>query len=122
MTCSRSRIGGGVGEPRPAPVGTQVGGGDGPAGAEAVQAGTLAVLQLEQLEQPRGLAGGGHHAQLAAGVGQQQPGGGDVKQLGAAVGQHLQEVDDVEVGDHGIGQLDEGLRQQLPVHPLTHHP
>jgi hypothetical protein len=39
---------GGGGEPGPAlRIGRQVGGGDGPASAEAVQAGTLVVLQLK---------------------------------------------------------------------------
>jgi hypothetical protein len=33
---------------------------------EAVQAGSLGVLQLEDLHQPRGLGRGGHHPQLAA--------------------------------------------------------
>jgi hypothetical protein len=83
---------------------------------EAVQAGTLVVLQLEQLQQPGGLAGGGDHAKLPARVSQQQPGGGDVEQLHAAVGQHVQEVDHVEAGDHGVGQLNECFRQQLSVH------
>ncbi len=110
---------GGGGEPGPALVGAQVGGCHGLAGPEAVQAGSLVALQLEQLEQPGGLAGGGHHAQFPARVGQQQPGGGNVQQLDAAAGQHMQEVDDVEIGDHGVGQLDESLRQQLSVHLLT---
>ena len=103
---------GGGREPRPAlRRGGQVLGVDGLAGPEAVQAGTLVALYLEQLKQPGGFAGGGHHAQLTARVSQQQPGGGDVQQLHAAVGQHVQEVDHVEVGDHGVGQLDERLRQ-----------
>jgi hypothetical protein len=51
---------------------------DGLARPEAFQAGTLVVLDLEQLQQPGGFAGGGHDAQLTARVGQQQPGGGDV--------------------------------------------
>ena len=130
MTWSRSRIGRACtaekpacpacgGELGPALVGAQVGARHGLAGPEAVQAGSLVALQLEQLEQPGGLAGGGHHAQFPARVGQQQPGGGDVEQLDAAAGQHVQEVDDVEIGDHGVGKLDKGLRQQLSVHPLT---
>ena len=111
---------GGGREPRPAlRRGGQVRGGDGLAGPVAVQAGTLIVLQLEQLKQPGGFAGGSHHAQLTARISQQQPGGGDVQQLHAAVGQHVQEVDHVEAGDHGVGQLDERLRQQLSVHPRS---
>ena len=112
-------LSGGGGELGPALVSTQVGGCDGVPGAEAVQAGPLVALQLEQLKQPGGLAGGGHHTQFSARIGQQQPGGGNVQQLGAAGGQHVQEVDDVEVGDHGVGKLDKGLRQQLSVHLLT---
>ena len=73
---------GGGREPRPAPgFGGQVSRGDGLAGLKAVQARTLVVLQLEQLQQPDGFAGGGHHPQRPARVGQQQPGGGDVQQL-----------------------------------------
>jgi hypothetical protein len=109
---------GGGREPRPAPRGGgQVRGVDGLAGPEAVQAGTLVVLYLEQLKHPGGFAGGGYYAQLAARVSQQQPGGGGIQQLHAAVGQHVQEVDDVEAGDHGVGQLNERLRQQFSVHP-----
>jgi hypothetical protein len=65
-------------------------------------------VYLEQLKQPGGFAGGGHHAQRTGGISQQ---------LHAAVGQHVQEVDHVEAGDHCVGQLDERLRQQLSVHP-----
>jgi len=90
------------------PVSAQLGDCYGLAGSEAVQARALVALQLEQLKQPGGLARGGHHAQFPARVGQQQPGGGDVKQLNAALGQHVQEVNDVEIGDHGVGKLDKG--------------
>jgi len=76
-------------------------------------------LQLEQLQQPGGLAGGGDHAQLAARLRQQQPGGGDVQQLDAAAGQHVQEIDHVEPGDHRVGQLNKCLREQLSVHPRS---
>ena len=58
----------------------------------------------------------GKCSKLPARVSQQQPGGGDVKQLHATVGQHVQEVDHVEAGDHGVGQLNERFRQQLSVH------
>jgi hypothetical protein len=101
-------VAGGGGEPGPAVcLGGEIGDGDGPAGPEAVQAGSLVVLQLEQFQQPGRLAGRGDDAQLAARVGQQQPGGGDVQQLDAAAGQHMHKVDHVEPGDHGVGQLDE---------------
>jgi hypothetical protein len=43
-----------------------------------------------------------------------------VQQLHAAIGEQVQEVDDVEAGDHGVGQLDERSRQQLLVHPAHH--
>jgi hypothetical protein len=101
-------VAGGCGEPWPVTrLGGEIGSGDGLAGPEAVQAGPLVALQLEQLEQPGGLAGGGHHAQFTARVGQQQPGRGDVQQLDAAAGQRVQEVHHVEPGDHGVGKLDE---------------
>jgi hypothetical protein len=103
-------VAGGGGKPGPAPcLGGEVGNGDGLAGPEAVQAGSLVALQLEQLEQPGGCAGGGDDTQVTARAGQQQPGRGDVQQLDAAAGQHVQEVDHVEPGDHGVGQLDERL-------------
>jgi hypothetical protein len=76
-------------------------------------------LQLEQLQQPGSFAGGSHHAQLTSRIRQQQPGGGDVQQLDAAVGQHVQEVDHVEAGDQGVGQLDERRRQYLSVYPRS---
>jgi hypothetical protein len=69
--------------------GGQVRGGDGLAGPETVQAGTLVVLYLEQLK---------------------QPGGGDVQQLHAAVGQHVQEVDHVEPCPARIHDRDGELR------------
>jgi hypothetical protein len=110
-------LAGGRREPRPPRRrGSQVRGGDGPAGPEAVQARTLVVLYLEQLKQPGGLARGSHQAQLTARVSQQQSGSGDVQQLHAAVGQHVQEVDHVEPGHQRVSQLDERLRQQLSVH------
>ena len=49
------------------------------AAPEAVQARTLVVLQLEQLEQPGRFARSGHHPQLTARVGEQQSGRGHVK-------------------------------------------
>ena len=109
--------GGGLGEPGP-PRGRagQVGSGDGPAGTEALQAGPFVVLQLEQLQQPGFLAGGRRDPQLAARVGQHDPGRGRGQQGDAAVGEHVQEVDDVEVGDHRVGQLDEGVGKQVGVH------
>ena len=61
-------------EPRPARCRRgQVRGLDGLADPEAVQARTLIVLQLEQLKQPGGLVGGGHHAQLTTRVSSSSP-------------------------------------------------
>ena len=58
------------------------------AGAVAVEAGAFLGLQLEQLQHAHGLAGRGHHPQVAVGRGQHEPGGADVEHLDAAVGQH----------------------------------
>ena len=93
--------------------------GDGLAGAEAVQAWSLVVLQLEQLDQLGCLAGGRRDAQLAARVGEHHAGRGRGEQADAAVGEHVQEVDDVEVGHHGVGQVDESVGQQIGVHLVT---
>jgi len=107
-------------EPRPARRRRgQVRGLDRLAGPEAVQARTFVVLQLEQLEQPGRLAGGGHHAQLTARVSQQQPRRGHVQQLHTAVGQHMHEVNHVKPGHHRVRQLNERLRQQLRIHPRS---
>ena len=76
-------------------------------------------MQLEQLQHPHRLGGGGHQAQLTAWVGQQHSGGRGIQQLHAAPGEQMEEVDHVEVGDHGVSQLDEGIGQLFPVHPLT---
>jgi hypothetical protein len=84
----------------------------------AVQARTLVVLQLEQLEQADLFAGRRHHSQLASGIGEEDAGGVDVEQLDAAVGQHREQVDDVELSDEGVGELDERLRYELL--PPTH--
>jgi hypothetical protein len=85
--------------------------GDGLAGAEAVQAWSLAILDLEQLNQLGCLAGCRRYAQLAARVSEHDPGGGCGEQPDAAVGEHVQEVHDVEIGDHGVCQVDEGAGQ-----------
>jgi len=72
--------------------------------------------QLAQLQQPGLLAGGRRQPQLAARVGQHDPGRGRGQEGDAAVGEQVQEVDDVEVGDHRVGQLYEGVGEQLGVH------
>ena len=107
------------GEPRPSlRFGAQVGSADRLACPEAVQTGTLVVLQLEQFEQPDRFAGGGHHPKLPARVGEEQPCRRHVEQLDAAISQHVQEVDHVEISHHRVGQLDERFRKQLSVHPV----
>jgi hypothetical protein len=110
----------GGGEPGPAVrLGGQVGCRDGLTGPRAVQAPALIVLQLEQLQRPCRLAGGSHHPQLTERISKQQPGDRNVQKLLAAVSWHVQEVDHVEPGDHGVGQLDERRVQQLSVPPRS---
>ena len=46
-------------------------------------------------------------------IGEQEPRGREVEQVDAAPGEHGQEVDDVEVGDEGVGDVDEGPRQEV---------
>ena len=104
-------------EPRPSLIWPfEVGRRDGQAGVEAVQAGALVVLDLEQFEQSGDLAGGRHGTQLAVRAGEQDTGGGRGQQPDTAIGEHLQEVDDVEVGDHGVRQVHKGPGEQFSVH------
>jgi hypothetical protein len=77
---------------------------------EAVHAGPLVGLQLEQLQQPGPLGGGGDHLQRAVLVGQQQPGGRDAQQLDTSLGERVQKVDHVELVHQGVGHLDEHVR------------
>ena len=130
MTSVRSRIGRACTAAKPTsaaaavnrgqrPAAAQVGHRHRLAGAEAVHAGALVGLQLEQLQQPGPFRGGGHHLQRALLVGQQQPGRGDAQQLDAPLGQHVQEVDHVEVVDERVGHLDEHVGQ-LDLGHLTH--
>jgi hypothetical protein len=81
--------------------------------AVALKAWPLLVLGLQQVQRVGALAGGGHHSQHAGGVGKQQPRLGAVQQLHAALRQTVQELDHVEVLDHRVGQLDEGLHNPL---------
>ena len=108
----------GPGEDRP-PVrgGGEVDVGDDLAGGEAVQARPLLLLQLEELQQARGLVGVRDQSQVAALVVEHQPRGVGVDQLDAALGEGLQQVHHVELLDQGVGQFDEDLGQAL----LTHH-
>lgn len=82
-------------------------------GAEALQTRAFVVLQFVEFEEAGFLGGGGHHLQLAAVVGEHDPGGGGAEQFDAAGGQGVQEVDDVEVGDQGVGQFHEGGGDEL---------
>lgn len=50
------------------------------------------------------------------GVGEQHPGGGGGQEPDAAVGEYVQEVDDVEVSDHGVRQVHESAGKQFGVH------
>jgi hypothetical protein len=103
-----------LGEDRP--PGAGIGEGDvddRPAAGEAVQAGALLALQLEQFEQPGGLVGVGDHVQVPALVVEHQAGRVGADEFDAALRQHLQVVDDVERIAQGVGQLDEDLRQAL---------
>ena len=90
---------------------------DGLSLAVAVEAGPLVVLQLEQLQQAEVLGGRRHQLQVSPLVGQHQTGCVDAEQLDAGAGQRVQEVDDVEVRDQGVGQLQEDADQSL----LGHH-
>jgi len=90
----------------------QVGCCDRPVGTEAVQAGSLVVLQLEQFHHPGPLGGGRGHLKVAALVGQKQSGRVHPQQLDALDGQLMEHVDDVVVGDEGVCQGDECLGQR----------
>ena len=83
------------------------------AGEEAVEAGTLGVLDLEQLDHLRRLGRRGHQPQGAARVGEQYAGRRRVEQLHAALRDAHQQLDDVEVVDQVVGQLDEGASEPL---------
>jgi hypothetical protein len=80
---------------------------DDSAGAEAVQAGSLVVLHLEQLEQLYLLVRRADDAQMAVAVGEEDPGGGSVEELDTSRRQRGEHVDDVEVADEGVDDLDE---------------
>jgi hypothetical protein len=74
---------------------------------KGLQARSLFVLQLEQLEQACLLGGRRHHSQVAVCVGEQDPDGVSVDEFDASVGQHRQQVDDVEVGHESVRKLEE---------------
>jgi hypothetical protein len=78
-------------------------------GPHAVQAGALGEPQLGQLELPARVVGGGHEPQLAAVVGQHDAHGIGPAHQGRVLAQRRHEVDDVEVGDEGVGHVDEQI-------------
>jgi hypothetical protein len=82
---------------------------DGLAGAVAVQAGAFLGLDLEELQDAHGVAGGGHDPQVAFWRDEHEPGCSDIEHVDASVGEHREELDDVEVGHERVGQLHEGL-------------
>ena len=85
-------LGGGGREPwPPCPRLSQVTGGDGVAAAEAIQARSLVVLDLEQLGHAGRLAGRRRDPQLAARIGEHDPGRGRGRQGDAAVGDMCRE-------------------------------
>ena len=91
---------GGGGERRPPPgPGLQVLVADTLAGPEGIQARAFLGLQLEQLQQPHRLTGGGHQPQAARRRSQHHPGGGDAEQADAPARQPGQQVHDVVVLD-----------------------
>src|SRR6516164_11008610 len=83
---------------------------DGLSSAVAVQARTLGILQLKQLEHPCLLAGCCDDIEATMVVSQQQPDRLDPKGLPGAHGHQVQKFDHVKVGDKRIGQFDKGIR------------
>ena len=93
----------------------QVGLGDLRAGAVAVEARALLVLDLEELEDPRALVGGAHVVQATVEVREHQARRSRTGHLRRMASDAVQEVDDVEVGHQGVGHLDEDVRQPFDV-------
>jgi hypothetical protein len=89
----------------------QVDVGAGGAGAVALDARALVVLEREELQQAGVLVRGGDDLQFAVRVHEQDAGRRHVEQLDAARGQPVQQVDDVEVLDQGVRDLHEDLGQ-----------
>ena len=128
MTRSRSRIGKAWTEAMPAAIARGANDGqrsaasgevrddDRRAGAVAVEAGALVVLDLEQLEQPRVLAGGADVVERAVATGQHHPGGTASGDVGGMGRDGVEELDEVEVGHEGVGHLDEDGCQSLDLY------
>ena len=129
MTVPRSRMGKACTEWKPAaerlgcePGPAAVGQGevlvhDRPAAAVTVQARAFLGLQLEQLQDPHGLAGGGHHPQVAVGPANMRPAAADVEHVDAAVRQPGQQFDYVEVRHQRVGQLHQRPGEERSVWP-----
>jgi hypothetical protein len=66
-------------------------------------------LELEELEKLGALVGCGHQPEPSRVVSEQQTGGTEVRELRVPAGGHLEEVDQLEVVDQGVGNLDEDL-------------
>jgi len=82
-------------------------------GAEAVETGSFVVLDLEQLEHVRVLAGRPHVVQAAFVVAEHDADGGALTHLGSVAGHTPQEFHQVEVRDQGVGDLDEDVSQSF---------
>jgi len=102
------------GEQRPAhAVGVEITADDGRTGTDALQARSLVVLQLEDLEQPGFLTRGRDDGEVAMLVVEQQPRGRDVQQADTRRGQPVEQVDDVVVFDEAVGEHHERVGQFL---------
>ena len=108
------RGGGGGGEARP-PVGGggEVGNRDLLPAVEAVEARTLGVLELGQLDEPRVLARGTDVLQAPVVVGQEHACGALTADVDGVGGDGVEELDEVEVVDQGVSDLDEHVGKAL---------
>jgi hypothetical protein len=102
----------------PLDVVVEIARGDRAARAEAVDAGSLVGLQLEEFEQTGVLVGRRDGLQPAAIVGEQDARGVDAEQFDAAYGEGVQGVGDVEVRAVGVRELHRGLHETLRGHRL----
>ena len=82
-------------------------------GAERVEARAFVVLDLELLEQLHPVTRRGRHVDPTGGVGEEQAGLRQLEELDGAGGEQGQEVDHVEVGDEGVGDVDECPGEQF---------
>ena len=88
------------------------------ASAERIEAWPVVVLQLEQLQHPAALGGGGDRLEATRGRGEHHGGLVDLDEIDARRGEEVEEVDDVVVVDEGVGEVDEGVDQRcFPTRP-----